>query len=536
MASVGNAADTASTSYRQNREQMLALLKQVRTLEAKVLELSAARRETFAARNQLLPRQRVALLLDRGAPFLELSTLAGLGLHDDDGIDQVMGGGVITGIGFVSGVRVMIVVHDSGIKGGILTPYGVRKVVRAQDIAFANKMPCVYLVESGGGNLHHQFEAFTLGGGMFRNLSRMSAAGLPQISVVHGSSTAGGAYLPGLSDYVIMVRKRAKVFLAGAPLLKAATGEIASEEDLGGADMHGTISGVADYLVDSDAEGIEVARAILSGLDWDRAAPGDGFDAPQHNPEELAGVVPVDFKQAYDAREVLARLLDGSRYDEFKTDIGSATLCGSGHVHGHPAAFICNNGPINAEGAAKAAQFIQLMCQAGKPIVYLHNITGFMVGVEVEQKGIVKHGAKMIQAVSNATVPQISVLIGASFGAGNYGMCGRGFEPDFAFSWPNARTATMGGEQAAQVMRIVAEGQAARKGVAPDEDRLAAQDRNLIEQFTAESQVLYTSARLFDDGIIDPRDTRRVLALCLASCREGRARHLNANTFGVARL
>lgn len=536
MALVGTAAGINSEPYGQNRVQMLALLDQVRELEARVAELSAARREAFSARNQLLPRQRLALILDRGAPFLELSTLAGCGLHDDDGVNQVMGGGVVTGIGFVSGVRVMVVAHDSGIKGGILTPYGVRKVVRAQDIAFTNRMPCVYLVESGGGNLHHQYEAFALGGGMFRNLSRMSAAGLPQISVVHGSSTAGGAYLPGLSDYVIMVRGRAKVFLAGAPLLKAATGEIASEEELGGADMHGSVSGVADYVVDSDAEGIEVVRTILSGLEWDRTAPSSAFDDPLYDPDELAGVVPVDFRRAYDAREVLARLLDGSRYDEFKTDIGSATLCGSGHLHGHPVAFICNNGPINAEGAAKAAQFIQLMCQAGKPIVYLHNITGFMVGVEVEQKGIVKHGAKMIQAVSNATVPQISILIGASFGAGNYGMCGRGFEPDFAFSWPNARTATMGGEQAAQVMRIVAEAQAARAGHAPDEARLAAQDKKLIDQFATESQALYASARLFDDGIIDPRDTRRVLSLCLATCREGRARVLNANTFGVARL
>lgn len=528
----------ANEAFAANRGSMLALLGEVRALESRVVDLSAARRGQFEKRGQLLPRERLRHLLDPGSPFLEFSTLAGLGMHDDDGIHQVMGGCVMTGIGFVSGVRCLVVAHDSGIKGGIIQPIGVQKVLRAQQIAVENKLPAVYLVESGGGNLHHQFESFSAGGGMFRNLARMSAAGLPQISVVHGSSTAGGAYLPGLSDYVIMVRNRAKVFLAGPPLLKAATGEIATDEELGGAELHAVVSGVADYMVEDDREGIACARRIVASLHGHRPqqSGAKAFKEPLYDPDELAGVVPTDFRRAYDVREVIARLVDGSEFHEFKMNYGIATICGQAEIEGHPVAFIGNNGPIDADGAAKGGQFIQLMCQADTPIVYLHNITGYMVGKDAERRGIVKHGSKMIQAVSNATVPQISLMIGASFGAGNYGMCGRAFDPRFIFSWPNVRTATMGGEQAARVMTMVAEERAARDGKEPNRDALLATERKLIDQFDRESRALYASARLFDDGIIDPRDSRRVLAFCLATCRQARSRTLPSSTFGVPRF
>jgi geranyl-CoA carboxylase beta subunit len=530
--------NTSSESYAANRRSMLALLEEVRSLEKRVRDFSSARREQFDKRGQLLPRERLRHLLDQGSPFVELSTLAGLGMHDDDGDTQVMGAGVIAGVGFVSGVRCVVVAHDSGIKGGTIQPIGVHKVLRAQQIAMENRLPAIYLVESGGGNLHHQFEAFSTGGGMFRNLSRMSAAGLPQISLVHGSSTAGGAYLPGLSDYVIMVRNRAKVFLAGPPLLKAATGEIATDEELGGAELHSSVSGVSDYLVENDREGIACARQIVASFrhNWPEEQQNKAFREPRYDADELAGAVPTDFRHAYDVHEVIARLVDNSEFHDFKSNYGVATICGQAEITGFPVAFIGNNGPIDADGAAKGGQFIQLMCQIGTPIVYLHNITGYMVGKDAERRGIVKHGSKMIQAVSNATVPQISLMIGASFGAGNYGMCGRGFDPRFIFSWPNVRTATMGGEQAARVMTMVAEERAARDGKELDRVAADATERKLIDQFDRESRILYASARLFDDGIIDPRDSRRLLAFCLATCRLANTRKLQSNTFGVPRF
>ncbi len=527
---------TASASFGANRADMLALLAGVRDLEGRVRALSEARRTQFEGRGQLLPRERVARLLDRGSPFLELSTLAGLGLHEDDGAATVMGGASVCGLGFVSGTRCVVIAHDSAIKGGVITPLGLKKQLRAQEIAGENKLPVIYLVESGGGNLQLQSETFVDGGRMFRNQSRLSAAGVPQISVVHGSSTAGGAYLPGLSDYVIMVRGRAKVFLAGPPLLKAATGEIATDEELGGAELHSTVSGVSDYMVEDDIEALACARRIVRGLGWKRGAEPTGFAEPLYDPDELAGVVPVDFRKGYDAREIVARLADGSDFLEFKANYGAATLCGQAEIHGYPVAFIGNNGPIDADGASKAGQFIQLMCQAGTPIVYLQNITGYLVGTDAERRGIVKHGAKMIQAVSNATVPQITLHVGASFGAGNFGMCGRAFDPRFIFAWPNNRIAVMGGEQAAKVMTIIAEDRARRTGAAPDGEALAKAERRLIAQFDRESTALFATARLWDDGIVDPRDSRKLLAFCLATCREAGMRTLNANTFGVARL
>ena len=400
-------------------------------------------------------------MLDRDAPFLELSTLCGLGMHEDDGKDNVYGGGSIIGIGMISGVRCMVAANDSGIKGGAAHPMGVEKAIRAQEIALRNKLPYVQLVESAGANLLLQAEMFVRGGATFANMARLSAAGIPVISIVHGSSTAGGAYQTGLADYVVMVRGRSKVFLAGPPLLKAATGEIAGDEALGGAELHTSTTGLGEYLAEDDADALRIGREILAKLGWARRAPRAAAPPPLYDPEELLGIVPVDYRKPYDVREVIARLVDGSDFLDFKPSYGAATVCGHAAIEGRGRAHRQQR-PDRAAGSAKAAQFIQLCCQTGLPIVFLQNTTGYLVGVDAETSGIVKHGSKMIQAVTNADVPKLTLQIGGSFGAGHYGMCGRAFGPRFLFSWPNARIAVMGGEQAAKVMAIVAEESAAR--------------------------------------------------------------------------
>ncbi len=531
--------DRSSESFRTNREQMLALIAEFRGLEQKVRDASNAKRDLFRKRGQLLPRERVALLLDRGAPWLEFSTLAGYRMHDDDGRDGVQGGGGIAGIGYVSGIRCVVAASDSAIKGGTSTPMGVKKNLRVQQIALENKLPVVRLVESGGANLLYQGEMFVEGGRGFANQARMSAAGIPQVTVVHGSSTAGGAYLPGLSDYVILVRNKAKVFLAGPPLLRAATGEIAGDEELGGAEMHATVSGLGEYLAEDDADGIRIAREIMAKLPWNEqlpARPHKAFKEPRHDADELAGVVPVDYRKPYDVREVIARVVDDSDFLDFKALYGVHTVCGHAEIEGHAAGLIGNNGPIDADGSAKAAQFIQICCQANIPIVYLQNTTGYMVGREAEQDGIIKHGSKMIQAVANANVPQITLHIGASFGAGNYGMCGRAYDPRFIFAWPNNRIAVMGGEQAAKVMAIVTEEKLKREGKPVDREKLEAMEKEIIQRIDGESMALYATARLWDDGLIDPRDSRKMLAFCLSICREAGIRPLKPNTFGVGRM
>ena len=531
--------DTNAENFRANREQMLALIEEFRALEQKVRDLSNAKRETFAKRGQLLPRERVAMLLDRGAPWLELSTLAGYRMHDDDGAGGIQGGGGIAGIGYVSGIRCVIAGSDSGIKGGTTAPMGLKKNLRVQQIAMENKLPIVRLVESGGANLLYQAEIFVEGGRGFANQARMSAAGIPQITVVNGSSTAGGAYLPGLSDYVILVKNRAKVFLAGPPLLKAATGEIATDEDLGGAEMHATISGLGEFLAENDADAIRIAREVMAKLPWNEQLPlrrENAFKEPRYAPDELAGVVPVDYKKPYDVREVIARIVDDSDFLDFKALYGVQTVCGYAEIEGQTIGLIGNNGPIDADGATKAAQFIQLCCQANIPIVYLQNTTGYMVGREAEQRGIIKHGSKMIQAVANATVPQLTLHIGASFGAGNYGMCGRAYDPRFIFAWPNNRVAVMGGEQAAKVMSIVTEEKFRREGKPADRAALDVMEQQIIKRMAGESMALFATARLWDDGLIDPRDSRKVLAYCLSICREAEIRPLKPITFGVGRM
>jgi geranyl-CoA carboxylase beta subunit len=535
---IGSRVDASGAVFQQHRADMLARVAELRAVEQKVRDTEEGARDKFHRRGQLLPRERVELLLDRGSPFLELATLAGYKYHDDtDG--ALAGGNTIAGIGWVAGTTCLVVASNAAIKGGTIAPWGLQKTLRAQTLALENKLPLVSLVESGGANLLYQQEIFIPGGEAFYNQARLSAAGIPQITVVHGSSTAGGAYMPGLSDFVVMVRKRAKVFLAGPPLLKAATGEIADDEDLGGAEMHCTVAGTSELMAEDDADGLRIARELVAKLGWNdkltRREVRTG-EPPLYPPDELCGVVPVDYRKPYDCREVIARIVDGSDFLDWKALYDGQTVCGRARIDGWPIGIIGNNGPITANGAVKAAQFIQLCCQSDIPIVYLQNTTGYMVGTQAEQAGIVKHGAKMIQAVANATVPQITFVIGGSFGAGNYGMCGRGFHPRFIFAWPNARTAVMGGEQAARVMAIVMAEKMQKRGVPADEGALLAMAQPIVEQFDKESHPFNASARLFDDGIIDPRDTRRVLQLTLAICREARWRELSPNSFGVARM
>ena len=542
MPALASLLDPRSLAFTANARRMQQRLDEVTALQAKVVAESTSKREKFDKRGQLLPRERVARLLDRGSDFLELSPLAGLGMHDDDGKKTVMGGGSIVGIGIVSGKRVLISASDSAIKGGTIAPMGLKKALRAQELAAQNKLPLIALVESGGANLMYQAEIFVDGGRTFANQARLSAAGIPQIAVVHGASTAGGAYLPGLSDYVVLVKGRSSIHLAGPPLVKAAIGEDASEDELGGAQMHAEVTGLGEYLAENDAHAIALTRELLDKLPWDlapaQAAPAAPAAAPDplYAAEELLGIVPADEREPYDVREVIARLVDASDFLEFKAPYAPDTVCGHARLHGHAIGVIGNNGPIQPSGSTKAAQFIQLCDQSGTPLVFLQNTTGYMVGKAAEQAGAIKHGAKMIQAVANARVPKFTIVLGGSFGAGNYGMCGRGFDPRFIFAWPSARTAVMGGAQAAKVMDILNRSKLDRMGLPANDDALAAMSDALRQRLDAESHVLFGTARLWDDGVIDPRHTRRILGLCLALAQEAQQRNLRPNTFGVARL
>ncbi|PUE56104.1 acetyl-CoA carboxylase carboxyltransferase subunit [Limnohabitans sp. 2KL-17] len=533
--------NTHSTLAVQRREAGLARLAQWQALQARAAEASARSKPVFDKRGQLLPHERVALLLDPGAPFLPLCALAGFLQDTPDLAHSIPGGGMIAGIGFVEGVRCMVVASDSGIEAGAIQARGLEKILRVQEIALENKLPFVHLVESAGANLmQYKVEGFVLGGAIFRNLARLSAAGLPVLTVQHGSGTAGGAYMPGLSDTVIMVRGRSRAFLAGPPLLKAATGEIASEEELGGAEMHTSLSGLGEYLCEDDRHALGTARDVVARWNWavNTFASGAERDAkpPRHDPEELLGLMPAHHREPIDMREVMLRLVDDSDFLEFKSLYGAATVCAQARIGGHAVGLISNNGPIDVAGANKATHFIQWMCQLGHPIVYLQNTTGYMVGKDSEQGGMIKHGAKMIQAVTHATVPQITIQCGASFGAGNYGMCGRGYAPRFLFSWPGAKTAVMGGEQAAQTMQIVAEAGMARKGITPDPEKMQAQFDKIVALFEAQADAFYSSGLGLDDGVIDPRETRAVLSFCLDTCAESATRKPRAMPFGVARM
>ena len=530
--------DVHGEDFAKNREAMLAAVDSFRQIEQNCLNKAAEAKAKFEKRGQLLPRERLNLLLDPGAPFLELSSLAGYKLHDDKDGTQA-GGGIISGIGYIAGVRCLVTASNSAIKGGTISPTGLKKTLRLQQIAFENKLPVVALTESGGANLNYAADIFVEGARGFANQARMSAMGLPQITVVHGSSTAGGAYQPGLSDYVVVVRGKAKMFLAGPPLLKAATGEIATDEQLGGAEMHAQVAGTAEYLAENDADGVRIAREILAMLPWNAqlpARPAKAYSEPLYPVEELLGLVPADAKKPYDVREIIARIADGSAFLDFKNEFDNQTVCGHLQIEGQPCGFIGNNGPITPQGAAKAAQFIQLCEQSNTPILFFHNTTGFMVGTESEQLGVIKHGSKMIQAVANATVPKLTIVVGGSYGAGNYAMCGRGLDPRFIFAWPNSKTAVMGGAQAGKVLRIVTEDKHAKEGKEADPKMLDMLEQVTAQKLDSQSTALYGTASLWDDGLIDPRDTRKLLGYLLDICEEARLRPLKSNAFGVARF
>ncbi|HEY1102194.1 MAG TPA: carboxyl transferase domain-containing protein [Burkholderiaceae bacterium] len=536
MNAFASAWNAASAVAQGRREAMLARIAQLRALEQRAAGASEKSRATFAKRGQLLPRERIALLVDAGAPWLPLCSLAGYLQDTPDAARSVPGGGVIAGIGWVSGVRCMVVASDSGIEAGAIQPMGLDKILRVQEIALQNRLPFVHLVESAGANLmRYRVEGFVHGGALFRNLARLSAAGIPVITVQHGSGTAGGAYMPGLSDVVILVRGRSRAFLAGPPLLLAATGEVASEEELGGAEMHATQSGLGEYLAEDDRHALGIARAVVAHS-AEPHRPANAEPGSVASAEELLGLVPDDLRQPVDMREVIARIADGAELLEFKPLYGAATLCVQVRIAGHAVGIVSNNGPIDVAGANKATHFIQRSCQLGQPLVYLQNTTGYMVGKDSEQGGMIKHGSKMIQAVTNATVPQITIQCGASFGAGNYGMCGRGYAPRFLFSWPSAKTAVMGGAQAARTMQIVTEAALARKGLQPDPAQSQAQFDKIVAMFEAQADAFYTSGLLLDDGVIDPRDTRAVLAQCLDLCAQATARPPRPLQFGVARM
>ena len=483
----------------------------------------SAARAKHTARGKLLPRERVQMLLDPGTPFLELSPLAALNMYPDrDGSDSAPCAGVITGIGRVSGVDCLIVCNDATVKGGTYYPMTVKKHLRAQEIAQQNNLPCIYLVDSGGANLPNQDEVFPDRdhfGRIFFNQANMSAQGIAQIAVVMGSCTAGGAYVPAMSDETIIVKNQGTIFLGGPPLVKAATGEIVSAEDLGGGDVHTRLSGVADHLASNDPHALSLARNVVRNLNKRKASaqvlqtPID----PKFPAEELYGVIPADTRKPYDVREIIARIVDGSEFDEFKARFGATLVCGFAHIEGMPVGFVANNGILFSESAQKGAHFIELCCQRKVPLVFLQNITGFMVGRKYENEGIARHGAKMVMAVATAQVPKFTLIIGGSYGAGNYGMCGRAYSPRFLWMWPNARICVMGGEQAAGVLATVKRDGIEARGGSWSADEEAKFKQPVLDQFSHQSHPYYASARLWDDGVIDPADTRRVLALAMSA-------------------
>lgn len=537
--------------FERNRAFMQTYVDRVKAVEAAIEAREQAYAERAQARGKLLPRQRLARLLDRGAPFLELSSIAGHGMFGDtDG--STAGGNLIAGIGFVSGRRCLVTVWNFAINGGTISSVTVRKMLRLQEIALAYRLPVVSLSESGGANLGGGGDAFSGGGDpwgalnfveggrCYANQARLSAAGIPQVVVAHGNATAGGAYHVALSDYIVLVRGKTQLFLAGPPLLKAATGADASAEELGGAEMHATISGTGEYLAEDDADGIRIAREIVAQFPpVTPAVDESAVVPPRHDPQELIGVVPDDPRRFYDCREIIARIVDGSDFLEFSAAIDQGTICGHARLGGHRVGIIGNNAPITPEAARKAAQFLQLCDHNGSPVVFLQNTTGFLVGIQAEQAGQVKHGSKMIQAVANLRTPKIALVVGNSYGAGNYAMASRALSPDFIFSWPTARTAVMGGAQAGKVMEIIAHRKLARAGVEIDgatAEQIETQSRRIEGALDAVSESMYCSARLFDDGLIDPRDSRRVLRFALDTCVEAERTPIAPNTFGVQRL
>ena len=523
--------DTRTETYRRNREWFLA---QIEALDRALAEVNAAGGPKYVARHhkrgKLMARERVELLLDRDAPFLELGALAAWGT------EFPVGGSMICGIGVVSGVECMIVANEPTLKGGSINPLGQQKVARVMEIAAQNRLPIVNLTESGGADLPHQADIFVPGGRMFRELTRRSADRVPTLCLVFGSSTAGGAYIPGMSDYVVMVKEKARVFLGGPPLVKMAIHEDSTEEELGGAEMHSRVSGVSDYLAEDELDAIRLGREIVAQLGWRKLGPEprQSVDEPLYDAEELLGIASADIRQPFDVREVIARLVDGSRFHEFKAAYGTTLVTGYAHLHGYRLGIVANNGVLFSESARKGAQFIQLCNQQDTPILFIQNITGMMVGRRYEEGGIIKDGAKMINAVANSTVPHLTLMIGASYGAGNYAMSGRAYDPRFVFTWPNHRIAVMGPEQLAGVLSIVRRQAATRANLPFDEAQDEKLRRAVEQQIENESYAFFASGRLWDDGVIDPRDTRTVLALALSALHT--APVAGAERYGVFRM
>ncbi|KAF1046160.1 MAG: Methylmalonyl-CoA carboxyltransferase 12S subunit [Herbaspirillum frisingense] len=544
MPQIESKLNPRSEDFLNNREAMQRIVDDLKQKVAAIAEGGGqAAREKHLARGKLLPRDRVQMLLDPGTPFLEFSQLAAYGMYrekDRDGNlkDAAPAGGIITGIGRVAGQECVIVCNDATVKGGTYYPMTAKKHLRAQEIAEFNHLPCIYLVDSGGANLPNQDEVFPDRdhfGRIFFNQANMSAKGIPQIAVVMGSCTAGGAYVPAMSDESIIVKEQATIFLAGPPLVKAATGEVVTAEELGGGDVHTRLSGVVDHLAQDDTHALAIARNIVGHLNRSKPrqlALRESVE-PRYPAHELYGVIPTDTRKPFDVREVIARIVDGSEFDEFKARYGTTLVCGFAHLHGMPVGVIANNGILFSESAEKGTHFIELCCQRKIPLIFLQNITGFMVGKKYENEGIARHGAKMVTAVSTAAVPKLTVIIGGSFGAGNYGMCGRAFSPRFLWMWPNARISVMGGEQAASVLATVKRDGIEARGGSWSAEEEAAFKEPIRAQYESQGHPYYASARLWDDGVIDPADTRTVLALGLSAALNA---PIEDTKFGVFRI
>lgn len=528
---MSTAIDPHSPTYIEAVAAMRTKLAELDTELAKALAGGGPKYvQRHHARGKLTARERIELLIDEDSPFLELCALAGYGTEFH------VGASVVTGIGVIEDTECMLVAHDPTVKGGTSNPWTLKKVLRANQIALENQLPVISLVESGGADLPTQKEIFIPGGRMFRDLTRLSAAGIPTIALVFGNSTAGGAYIPGMSDHVVMIKERSKVFLAGPPLVKMATGEESDDESLGGAEMHSRISGLADYFAADELDAIRIGRRIVARLNRVKPHPASKPAAePTAEPEELLGIVGPDLRIPFDPREVIARIVDGSDFDEFKGLYGGSLVTGWATLHGYPIGILANaRGVLFSEESQKATQFIQLANQANTPLLFLHNTTGYMVGRAYEEGGMIKHGAMMINAVSNSTVPHITLLIGSSYGAGHYGMCGRAYDPRFLFAWPSAKSAVMGGAQLAGVLSIVNRAATEARGQPFDEDADAALRAAVEAQIEAESLPMFLSGRLYDDGVIDPRDTRTVLGMCLSAIANAPIE--GTSTFGVFRM
>ncbi|MBP1050310.1 acyl-CoA carboxylase subunit beta [Rhodococcus qingshengii] len=532
MSVIRSTLDTNSEVYKTATSTMNTKLAEIEVEHAKALAGGGEKyTERHHKRGKLLARERIELLLDQDSPFLELCPLAAWGS------DFPVGASTVVGIGVVEGVECLIVANDPTVRGGTSNPWTLRKGFRANDIAMQNRLPVISLVESGGADLPTQKEVFIPGGRMFRDLTQLSAAGIPTIALVFGNSTAGGAYIPGMSDHVVMIKERSKVFLAGPPLVKMATGEESDDEALGGAEMHARKSGLADYFAADEQDAIRIGHSIVKRLNWTKKGPAPRAEIiePLEDPEELLGIVPADLKIPFDPREVIARIVDGSDFDEFKPLYGSSLVTGWAELNGYPIGILANaRGVLFSEESQKATQFIQLANRSNTPLLFLHNTTGYMVGKEYEEGGMIKHGSMMINAVANSKVPHISILLGASYGAGHYGMCGRAFDPRFLFAWPSSKSAVMGGAQLAGVISIVGRAAAEARGQVFDEQADAGMRAMIENQIEAESLPMFLSGRLYDDGVIDPRDTRTVVGMCLSAIATAPIE--GTENFGVFRM